>query len=97
MAPKENRSMKAKKPIKKENVYARKLGDEWMIYDSELEKVHIINSTAEYVWRMCDGSHDLLTIKAKFLEEYDIKDDQQLENDLRQILEKFEQLGVIRG
>jgi hypothetical protein len=89
--------MKTNKPLKKENVYARKLGDEWILYDSERERVHILNSTAEYVWRMCDGSHDISAIKAKLREEYTISDDQQLENDVLQILEKFDQIGVLQG
>ena len=57
--------METNRPIKKEDVHARKLGDEWLLYDSKMEKVHILNPTAEYVWRLCDGNHDIATIKAK--------------------------------
>ena len=89
--------MIAKKPIKKEGIYTRKLGDEWILYNAEKERMHILNSTAEYVWRMCDGSHDISAIEAKLREAYNIGDDRQLENDVRQILEEFDQLGVIQG
>jgi hypothetical protein len=89
--------MKTNKPIRKEDVHARKLGEEWLLYDSEREKVHILNPTAEFVWRMCDGSHDIAAIKAKLHGLYDIHDEQQLDNDLRQILEEFDQLGMLQG
>jgi hypothetical protein len=89
--------METNRPIKKEDVHARKLGDEWLLYDSDGEKLHILNPTAEYVWRLCDGNHDIEAIKAKMCETYDIRDHQKLDNDLREILEKFNQIGVLQG
>ena len=88
--------MEMNRPLKKEDVHARKLGDEWLLYDTEMEKVHILNPTAEYVWRLCDGKHDMATIKDKMRQAYDIRDDQKLENDLRQIMDKFNQIGVLQ-
>ena len=85
------------RPIKKKDVHARKLGDEWLLYDSEMEKVHILNPTAELVWRMCDGSHDVEAIKTKLRASYDIRDDEQLNDDLRQIIGEFDKLGVLQG
>jgi Coenzyme PQQ synthesis protein D (PqqD) len=88
--------MTSEKPVKKEDVHARKLGDEWLLYDSQSEKVHILNPTAEYVWRLCDGNHDLEAIKAKLREAYEDINDEQLQSDLDQIIEEFEQIGVLQ-
>ncbi len=89
--------MTSEKPVKKEDVHARKLGDEWLLYDSQMEKVHILNPTAEYVWRLCDGNHDLAAIKAKLHETYEDIDDEQLQSDLDQIIDEFEKIGVLQG
>jgi hypothetical protein len=88
--------METNKPTKKPDVHARKLGNEWLLYDSELEKLHIVNPTAELVWRLCDGKHDLAAIKSEIRGAYDVGDARQLEGDLRRILDEFEQIGILK-
>ncbi|MFZ7111191.1 MAG: PqqD family protein [Desulfatiglandales bacterium] len=89
--------MENDRPQKKPNVHARKLGDEWLLYDPETERLHIVNQTAEYVWRLCDGKNSLEKIKAELRTRYDIADEQQLHNDLTSILNEFDQIGVLQG
>lgn len=89
--------MTSEKPNRKEDVHARKLGDEWLLYDPKMEKVHILNATAEYVWRLCDGNHDLAAIKNKLGESYNDINDDQLQSDLEQILAEFRKIGVLQG
>ena len=89
--------MKSDRPVRKKDVHARKLGAEWLLYDPEVEKLHILNPTAEFVWRLCDGSHDLAAIKAELREKYDISDEQRLDDDLNSILKEFARIGVLQG
>ena len=85
------------KPDKKKDVHARKLGAEWLLYDPELEKLHILNPTAEFVWRLCDGNHDLSTMKTEMCKKYDITDENQLDVDLNRILKELVQIGILQG
>jgi len=89
--------MKNDKPNKKMVVHARKLGAEWLLYDPEKEKLHILNPTAEFVWRLCDGNHDIASIKAEMRDKYDINDDQRLDGDLNGILKEFARIGILQG
>src|SRR5882724_5034450 len=42
-------------PLAKENVLARKLAEETLIYDLETHTAHSLNKTAALVWQLCDG------------------------------------------
>lgn len=85
------------KPMKKSNVHARKLGSEWLLYEAETEKLHVLNPTAEFVWRLCDGSRDIEDIKNEMRNKFKITDEQKLEDDLNAVLNEFVQIGVIQG
>ena len=89
--------MSTDKPTKKKDIHARKLGAEWLLYDSSSEKLHVLNSSAEFVWRLCDGNHDLAAIKAKMREKYDIHDERKLDDDIGNILKELTQIGVLQG
>lgn len=82
-------------PQKKETIYSRRMGEEWMLYDSNNEGIHVINATAEYVWRLCDGSNSREDIKEKISIEYNVPDGADLSMDIDAILEKFQELGVL--
>lgn len=51
--------MNIDRPQRREGLLSQQLGDEWMLYDEKNGSVHIINSVAEFVWRLCDGSRNL--------------------------------------
>lgn len=89
--------MNTRKPVKKKDVHARKLGTEWILYDPEHEKLHVLNPTAEFVWRLCDGTRDMAAIKAEMCEKFDVNDQKQLDEDLNAILKELVQIGVLQG
>lgn len=88
--------MKTIKLNKKKDVHARKLGAEWLLYDPELEKLHILNPTAEFVWRLCDGSRDLSAIKTEMCQKYDIIDEKKMDEDLHGILKELVKIGILQ-
>lgn len=45
------------RPRFRPDVVFRPLGPEWVLYDPESRKVHVLNATAALVWRLCDGEH----------------------------------------
>lgn len=87
--------MDKKKPLCKEGVLSRQVGEEWMLYDSTQETVHVINKTAEFVWRLCDGSHSVSEIRQKMQDNFDVLDERKIKEDIEDILKKFSDLGVL--
>jgi len=87
--------MDIKKPLRKDGILSRQLGDEWLLYDETNGSVHVINSVAEFVWRMCDGSRTLANIEDEMQKAFTIPDGVNLEKDLEKILQHFLDIGVI--
>ncbi len=87
--------MDTRMPLQKDGILSRQLGDEWLIYNTGEKSVHIINSMAELVWRMCDGSHDLNDIEGNVRDAYLVPDGTNLRKDVEGIIETFDNLGIL--
>ena len=51
-------------PVTKECVEVEELDDGCILYDTEKDEVHSLNSTAASVWICCDGRHSIKEIAA---------------------------------
>jgi hypothetical protein len=49
-------------PVTKECVEVEELDDGGILYDTEKDEVHSLNSTAASVWICCDGKHSIREI-----------------------------------
>lgn len=49
-------------PVTKECVELEELDDGCILYDTEKDEVHSLNSTATSVWICCDGKHSIKEI-----------------------------------
>lgn len=87
--------MNSKRPLRKDGVLSRKVGDEWVLYDSEKGSLHVINSMAEFIWRMCDGSHDLNKIEDHVRGAFLVPDETNLRKDVDGIIQTFTHLGIL--
>ena len=87
--------MELTKPIQKKGIQSRKVGDEWILYDSENETVHVINSTAEFVWSLCDGSNTLGDIERQLHDSFQVPEGTDVKKALDEIIQIFTKLGVI--
>lgn len=87
--------MDTKQPLRKDGILTRRMGEEWMLYDSEKGDIHVINSTAEFVWRLCDGTHKTSEIQHQVQETFDVPDGVDVIKDIDGIIEKFRDLGVL--
>ncbi len=86
--------MNIKGPLRKEGILSKKLGDEWMLYDTEKGSIHIINTMAEFVWKMCDGSHTLDEMEKRIEDNYDAPEGATLKRDLENIIQSFANMGL---
>lgn len=87
--------MDTEKPLRKESILSRRLGDEWLLYDSENGSIHIVNSTGEFIWRMCDGTHDLSEIEEHVREAHSVPADTNLRRDVEEIIRTFADIGIL--
>jgi hypothetical protein len=83
------------KPVKKEGILSRKTGDEWVLYDTEKKSVHIVNSTAEFVWSLCDGTHTLKDIADRMRDTFNVPEGADLEKSVDEIIRNFSDLGIM--
>jgi hypothetical protein len=87
--------MNMKGPLRKEGILSRKLGDEWMLYDTDKGSIHIINTMAEFVWKMCDGSHPLDEMEKRIEDVYSVPGGATLKRDLENIVQSFTNMGLL--
>ena len=88
--------MDVERPERREGVLARKIGDECMLYDSDKGAVHVINLTAEFVWGMCDGSHNVDDMIKRMTDKFQVQGETNIKSDIEHVLENFKKIEVIR-
>ena len=45
-------------PSQRDDVVFRELGGDWVLFDPDAQRVHVLNLPAALVWTFCDGAHD---------------------------------------
>ncbi len=65
-------------PTRSETVYRIDVGDETVLYDPELDRVHRLNPTAAAVWRHCDGNATVDDIATALRDEFGRQPPQEL-------------------
>ena len=84
-----------KLPRQKTGILVRKIGQETMLYDPDLEMIHILNATAESVWNRCDGKTKIDEIKQEIKGDYLLTQDYDFIGDIRQILSDFSRFDLL--
>jgi hypothetical protein len=67
-------------------VTTQDLGDEVLLYDAGRENVHILNTTAQAIWKLCDGRHTVGQICEKIIREYPYMSSSEITDDVTGIL-----------
>jgi hypothetical protein len=91
----EDEVVDSSKPLRREGILSRQLGEESILYDSKNGNVHVINSVAEFVWNMCDGSHSVADMEGRVRETYRSSGEANVLEDLQTIIQDFVNLGVV--
>jgi hypothetical protein len=68
--------------------------EELSLYDPRTEVVHILNSTAAVIWRMCDGSGRVEENSGQMADVYSL-DPAVTKGDVREVISKFLQAGLL--
>ena len=72
----------------------RDLGDEYLFYDREGDRVHVLNETAREVFLLCDGSRTEDEVASAFAEKHQT-DQATARNDAAALLRDLSELGLI--
>jgi hypothetical protein len=78
-----------KKPQKRDDIASQELGDEVMLYDSVNEQVHVLNHTAYFIWKLCDGNNTLQDIRKKMISQFTEISDSAIINDIQSVINDF--------
>lgn len=75
---------------------ATDLGDELLVHDRAVGRVHVLNGTAREIWNLCDGKRSEEAVAREIAARYSIEDDRALP-DTREALAKLAELGLLES
>ena len=76
------------------NVTFQRLGDDIVAVNLESDTIYTLNKTAAVVWEMLHDGSDVDSIRARLLEEYDVRQE-TISQELRGALIKLEDIGLL--
>ena len=66
-----------------------------MLYDSNTDKVHILNETGIIIWELLDGKNTIPWIENELVEKFTDIPKETISKDLAEIIEKLKSEGLI--
>ena len=86
------------KPLAKESVEERLMGQELFLFDGEDIRcaVHTLNSGAALIWMLCDGSRDLDDMAQEIAGAYDLSPQEVLSH-VQKTVAQFQSLGLLES
>ena len=84
----------ARAPRRRDDLAARELEGEVLLYDSSGARAHALNATAARVWELCDGTRTLDEIVDGIREIFDV-DKPTARRDVERLLVEFGQRGLL--
>lgn len=82
-------------PRARRDLVLQEMGDEGMLYDRAGALVHILNLTALFVWRQCDGVATVESISDSIRRSFSGTDGRDLRRDIEGVLERFAEKGLL--
>ena len=53
------------KPVARDDVVFRRVGEDWVLFDPESQRIHVLNLTAALVWSFCTGDYEVQHIEGQ--------------------------------
>ena len=80
-------------PIVNSSVNMTVMDEETLVINGD--DIHVLNETAAFIWRLCDGQHTLPQIEAALREEYAVPPDHDAGGDITHTLADFRAKGLL--
>jgi hypothetical protein len=82
------------RPLARSDITVQVIGDEVMLYDSDNEKIHILNHSAYAIWQLCNGENSLVDMCEKLIAKYE-DSNLDLVDDIQVTIDGFIQKGLL--
>jgi hypothetical protein len=82
-------------PLRRADVNVRVLDGETVVLDRRLRRIHQLNATASFVWRLCDGSRGVKDIATDLLGDFDV-DRATAERDTADAVRQLARAGLLQ-
>jgi hypothetical protein len=84
------------KPLARPNVALRRVGSEWVLFDADHDRAHVLNLTAATVWTYCDGDHDPAAIASAIAHDLRSAESAAIRHDIEDVLRRFATEGLLQ-
>lgn len=84
-----------KYPKRSENVTIVRNGDEAVVNSLEGKQIHILNTTALFIWNRLDGQTSIETIAEKMKDAFTVHQGHDLFADVQNTVEKLQSLNLL--
>jgi len=82
-------------PRTRRDLVLQEVGEEGLLYDREGALVHILNSTALFTWKLCDGTRSLDEIADSLRSAFRGTASQDIRRDIEELLGKLAERGLL--
>jgi len=83
-------------PTARGDVLLQRVGSEWVLFDAQRSRAHVLNLTAAVVWTYCDGLHALGAIAEAIAREVQGAEPRTVRADIEATLRRFADEGLLR-
>ena len=80
--------------IRRTDLTVHELDGEALVYDPESATTHRFNTTAQFIWRLCDGRHDAGQIAERLGETYEVSVESATEH-VERMLREFREHQLV--
>jgi hypothetical protein len=87
---------RATHPLARSDVVLRRVGSEWVLFDTRRDRAHVLNLTAALVWTYCDGSFDTADMARAIAREVAGAPYEQIRGDIDRTLQRFASEGLLQ-
>ena len=83
------------RPLARSDITVQVIGDEVMLYDSDNEKIHVLNHSAYAIWQLCNGENSLVDMCEKLIAKYEDSNLDLVDDDIQATIDGFIQKGLL--
>jgi len=76
-------------------IIKQELNDELMVYQTDSEKVHVLNPTAKEIYCLYQDGKSITDILTIMQRRFDIQDEQQLSDDIKNCIMQFKEQKIL--
>lgn len=88
--------MTTSKPTRRSDISVKDIGGEIFLHDNEGKAIHVLNSTAQLIWNLCDGQHTPAEMEMAIRERFAVPAGHDVMKDIDQTLKTFVAKGILR-